>query len=72
LPLVFESASGCHQIHFYRCGTIDKLKPLTQHGYGMEKEAIRILKKTPQWKPAIKDGKTKEAYRKQTITFVVQ
>ena len=56
----------------YEDGTIDKLKPLTQHGYGMEKEVVRILKKTPQWKPAIKDGKTKEAYRKQTVTFVVQ
>jgi hypothetical protein len=60
LPLVFESASGCHQIHVYRCGTIDKLKPLTHHGYGMEKDVIRILKKTPQWKPAIKMEKLKK------------
>jgi len=56
----------------YEDGTIDKLKPLTQHGYGMEDEVVRILKKAPKWKPAIKDGKAKQAYRKQTVAFAVQ
>ena len=56
----------------YEDGTIDKLKPLTQYGYGMEKEVIRILKKAPKWQPAIQDGKAKQAYRKQTVAFAVQ
>jgi protein TonB len=53
-------------------GKILEFKPLTTNGYGMEKEVIRILKKSPKWKPAIQDGRTVRAYRKQPVTFVVE
>jgi antitoxin component YwqK of YwqJK toxin-antitoxin module len=52
-------------------GTISKIKPLTQFGYGMEEEVISILKKSPKWNPAFQFGKKVKAYRKQPITFVV-
>ena len=60
------------QFIVYEDGSIDSLKALTNHGYGMEKEVIRILKKSPKWKPAMQDGKIVNAYRKQLVTFLVQ
>ena len=53
-------------------GKILDFKTLTTNGYGMEKEVIRILKKSPKWKPAMQDGRTVKAYRKQPVTFVVE
>lgn len=52
-------------------GTISDVKALTSHGYGMEEEAIRTIKKGPKWNPAIQNGYPVKAYRKQPITFQV-
>ena len=52
-------------------GKVSDIKPLTNHGYGMEKEVMRILKKAPNWKPALQKGKPVNAYRKQPVTFQV-
>lgn len=52
-------------------GKISDIKPLTNHGYGMEDEVIRILKKASRWQPAIQDGRPVKAYRKQPVTFMV-
>lgn len=53
-------------------GNISDVKPLTSHGYGMEDEAAKIIKKGPKWTPAQQNGRQVKAYRKQPITFVVQ
>jgi protein TonB len=53
-------------------GNVSDIKALTAHGYGMEEEAIRALKKATKWEPAIQNGHTVKAYRKQPITFVVE
>lgn len=53
-------------------GNISEIIPLTNHGYGMEQEVIRILKLSPKWIPAIQFGKTVKAYRKQPVTFVIE
>ena len=53
-------------------GNVSDIKALTNHGYGLEAEAIRVLKKAPKWKPAIQNGYEVKAYRKQLITFDVQ
>jgi protein TonB len=53
-------------------GSISDVKALTDHGYGMEAEAIKIIKKGPAWKAALQNGRNVNAYRKQPITFVVQ
>jgi protein TonB len=53
-------------------GVISDVKPLTSHGYGMEAEAAKIIKKGPKWTPAQQNGRQVKAYRKQPITFVVQ
>jgi len=53
-------------------GKVSNIVPITAHGYGMEEEAIRVLKKAKQWIPAIQNGNAVKAYRKQPITFDVQ
>jgi protein TonB len=54
-----------------KAGNISDVKPLTNHGYGMEAEAMRVIKKGPQWVPAVQNGRSVNAYRKQPITFQV-
>jgi periplasmic protein TonB len=53
-------------------GNISDVKALTSHGYGIEEEAVRVIKKGPKWIPAVQNGRNVKAYRKQPITFVVQ
>src|SRR6266404_6240401 len=53
-------------------GNVSDVKALTTHGYGMEDEAVRVIKKGPQWKPAIQNGRNVKAYRKQPITFQIE
>jgi protein TonB len=52
-------------------GTISDVKALTNHGYGMEQEAVKVIQRGPKWVPAIQNGRHVNAYRKQPITFVV-
>jgi protein TonB len=54
-----------------RNGNISDLKPLTHFGYGMEEEVVRVMKLSPNWSPAIQNGKTVKAYTKQPITFAI-
>lgn len=51
-------------------GNISDVKALTNHGYGMEEEAIRVIKRGPQWTPAVQNGRHVNAYRKQPVTFI--
>lgn len=52
-------------------GTVSDVRALTNHGYGMETEAIRAIKKGPKWLPAIQNGRQVKAYHKQPITYIV-
>lgn len=52
-------------------GTVSDIQPLTNFGYGLEQEAIRVLKKAKKWDPAIQNGRQVKAYRIQAITFQV-
>ncbi len=54
-----------------REGKVSDIRALTNHGYGMEEEVIRLLKRAPLWEPAIQDGRKVKAYRKQPVTFQV-
>jgi len=53
-------------------GNISDVRALTNHGYGMEEEAIRVIKKGPKWNPAVQNGRQVKAYCKQPITFRVE
>ncbi len=45
---------------------------LTNHGYGMEEEALRLLSEVNKWKPAMEDGMPVESVYIRTIKFVVE
>ena len=55
-----------------KSGAVSDIKALTNFGYGMEQEVIRIMKQSPVWTPANQNHRTVKAYRKQPITFVVE
>lgn len=52
-------------------GTLTDIAAETNKGYGTEEEALRLIKKSPKWKPATQYGRFVNAYRRQPITFVV-
>ena len=54
-----------------REGNVSDITPQTNHGYGMEAEAVRVLKKATKWEPAIQNGIKVKAYRRQVIVFQV-
>ena len=53
-------------------GNLSDVKPLTNWGYGMEKEVLRLMAMSPKWTPASQNGKTVKAYRKQQATFMIE
>jgi hypothetical protein len=50
-------------------GTVGAIVPLTELGYGMEEEVVRMMKKSGRWSPAMKNGKPVNAYRLQPVIF---
>jgi antitoxin component YwqK of YwqJK toxin-antitoxin module len=52
-------------------GSLDDIRAEMDPGYGLVKEATRVLKRSPKWKPAILYGKFKRAYRRQPITVAI-
>lgn len=52
-------------------GSISDVQPETKMGYGMEEEAMKIIKKGPKWTPANQNGRPVNAYRSQPIVFQV-
>lgn len=43
-------------------GTINEVTPETNHGYGMENELVRVIKKGQKWIPATLNGVAVRAY----------
>lgn len=52
-------------------GRVGDAIALTNHGYGMEAEALRVYRLSPNWNPARQNGRVVTAYRKQPVTFMV-
>ena len=53
-------------------GSLSDVKCENDPGFGMCDEAIRVIKKTRNWTPAIQNGRNVNAYRRQPITFLVE
>jgi protein TonB len=53
-------------------GSISDVQSETSFGYGMEEQAIKCIKKGPNWKPALQNGRNVNAYRRQPVTFIVE
>lgn len=52
-------------------GELSDFKLLSNHGYGMDEEALRVIRLSPKWIPARQNGKVVTSYRKQPISFMV-
>jgi periplasmic protein TonB len=52
-------------------GIISDVTALSSHGYGIEAEAVRLIKKTGTWIPAVQNGRKVNAFKTQAITFVI-
>ncbi|MDP9230035.1 MAG: energy transducer TonB [Bacteroidota bacterium] len=69
------AAEGTYTVHVKfivdKLGNISDVTALTNHGFGMEDEAVKVIKKGPKWVPALQNGRHVNAYRTQPITFIV-
>jgi protein TonB len=52
-------------------GSLTDLIAETKLGYGMEKEVMRLLKKSPPWIPATLNGIAVRSYKSQAVIFGV-
>jgi protein TonB len=53
-------------------GSVSEVSCENDPGFGICAEAMRVIKKTKNWTPAIQNGRNVNAYRRQPITFSVQ
>ncbi len=52
-------------------GSLTNFSKLTDMGYGMEEETIRVIKKSGRWIPALLNEKAVRSYKKQPLTFLI-
>jgi periplasmic protein TonB len=75
VPVKKKAPAGTYQVIVQfivgKDGSIEDIKALTNYGFGMEQEVIRVISLSSKWKPAIQNGKPVRAYRKQPISFSV-
>jgi protein TonB len=75
VPVRKKAPAGLYQVVVQfivdKEGRISDMKALTSHGFGMEQEVLRVIKRSPRWIPAVQDGRKVKAYRKQPISFSV-
>lgn len=56
----------------YKDGTINDVKAENDPGYGTAEEAVRVIKKSGQWIPAVQNGRNVIYRQRQKISFIVQ
>lgn len=52
-------------------GSIVEAIAVTDPGYGMAEEAIRVIKKSPKWKPAVQNGTYLMSKKSQPFIFQI-
>lgn len=52
-------------------GSVTNIKAITQHGYGMEAECIRMIELSGKWVPAMQNGRIVRCYKEQPFIFEV-
>ncbi len=55
-----------------REGNVSDVRALTNHGFGMEEEAMRIVRKSSRWLPAPQNQKVIKSFNKLYVTFYVE
>lgn len=53
-------------------GSISEIKVLNDPGYDLAKGSENVMRASPKWSPAEKNGKKVRCYHTQPITFVIQ
>ena len=53
-------------------GNLSKIVAETDPGYGCAKEAVRVMKLSPKWRPGNQNGYVVNSVKRQPITFVVE
>lgn len=53
-------------------GSLKQIRPITNLGYGIEGEVIRLMQLSDKWIPAKQNGFSVNAYVSQPVTFVVE
>lgn len=54
-----------------RDGMVDEIKATTNHGFGLEAEAIRVICLSPKWTPATRNGRNVIFRHLQSVTFEI-
>ena len=52
-------------------GTVSDVVAVTNYGYGMEAEVMRVIKKSPSWMPAQQNSRPVFEYHTVSFTFIV-
>lgn len=52
-------------------GTLSDFTVVSDHGYGMEAEVMKLLQRSPPWEPALQNEKKVAALHQQKVTFVI-
>jgi protein TonB len=52
-------------------GSISDIQPETNIGFGLEEEAVRLIKNGPKWIPAEQNGRKVRVLKLQPVTFVI-
>ena len=75
IPIDKGAPKGQYEVLVKFCigkdGAINDVIPVTKYGYGMELEAVRVIKKSPAWTPEVFLGEPRLSYRIQPISFIV-
>jgi hypothetical protein len=75
LPVDSGAPAGVYkvivQFIVHEDGSLSDIKANTKYGYGMENEAMRMIKMGPKWIPAKQNGHIVSAYVQQPITFAI-
>lgn len=53
-------------------GSVSNVQCENDPGFGMCDEAVRVIKRTRNWTPAMNNGKNVNAYRRQPVVFLVE
>jgi hypothetical protein len=75
VPLLNDAPAGRYTVKarfiIDKDGSVSFVDAVTNLGYGMEEELIRVIKKSPKWQYATINAIPVKAYRLQPITFFV-
>jgi protein TonB len=76
IPVKYGAPAGAYQVIVKyiigKDGSIRDVNAETNKGFGMEQEAVRIIKNSPRWIAAVQNGHNVNCYRRQPITFKVE